>query len=341
MSVLKNMELCSRVGSEHAGLGLGDFLSRRFTYYPKEEWVELVGAGKVTVNGVIVGSDYELSKEDLVTFYLDDFKEPQVPDHYEPVFENDDFLLVGKAAGTPVSRTGRIIHNTLVNILRRQTSNPDIHLMHRLDRETSGLILCAKGKEICRLWQSRLAEIIRRKFYLAIVRGKFDERRLEIDVELGSSPDSAVHCQVVVVPAGKTSRSVIHPIATRKDVSLVLVEIMTGRRHQIRTHLAHVGYPVVGDKIYGNDGIYYLKRLTQELDENDYQILGAVNHTLHAWALDLALPGQGRQCFFSEIFSPDFNDYLKLFRGWQEKALFILSLIAPEINIDCQKYKLL
>ena len=114
---------------------------------------------------------------------------------------------------------------------------------------------------------------------------------------------------------GKEASTEFHNIGTANGYSLLLAKLNTGRKHQIRAHCSLAGFPIVGDKLYSFDGKYYLKRFNdEELTENDYKILGAQHHLLHAYALNLELPNEGLIKLISEYYSEDFKRYLELFK---------------------------
>jgi len=132
------------------------------------------------------------------------------------------------------------------------------------------------------------------------------------------------------LPNGKPCRTLFHTVAATEDYSLLLAALGSGRRHQIRAHLAYLGHPLVGDKIYSHDGNFFLKRLDEELTEDDYRILGARQHLLHAWSVDLRLPDQPATLYFSNLFSDDFLHCLQMFPGWPEKARKLLEVSRVE-----------
>ncbi|MDF1578885.1 MAG: pseudouridine synthase [Desulfurivibrionaceae bacterium] len=309
---------CVIAGSENSR-PLLDLLTTRFPYQDRESWRAAIGAGLVQVNGQSACHDQPLRAGDNLTYHAVNHREPPVATDVEIILESRDLLLVGKPAGTPVSRTGLIIHNTLVNILRRRYEQ-DIHLLHRLDRETSGVLLCARSKNSCRAHQKNLKSIITGKYYLAVVRGQIDLPAIEVDQPLATRDDSPVRCRMWSAAHGQPSRTIFRTIAVTANQTLLLAELLTGRKHQIRAHLAHLGHPLIGDKIYDHGGKYYLKRLTEELSEADYRELGARNHTLHAWAVRLQLGGRPSELRFSEIFSADMERRLEDFPNWRAKA---------------------
>jgi 23S rRNA pseudouridine1911/1915/1917 synthase len=320
------LSLSCTIAPSEKGLSLIDLLVGRFPYHDAEQWREIISCGNILLNGENPGPGHKVCSGDTLNYRAIDHQEPAVSTEIEPVMETADLLLVGKPASTPVTRTGLIVHNTFVNILRRHYGH-DIHPLHRLDRETSGLLLCAKSNEACRVYQKKLPKMVSGKYYLAVVRGKLQVDDLVVNEPLCTSPDNPVRCQMLVDEKGKACRTLVQTVMAREDLSLILAELVTGRRHQIRAHLAHLGHPLVGDKIYSYNGKYFLKRLEEDLTGEDYQQLGAQNHTLHAWAMHLELPGHPEKLYFSELFSPDMENYLHLFPDWREKAGRLLQAI--------------
>lgn len=317
-AITPDLLLQCRLGVGEDG-SLLELLAARFPYHPLSRWRELINLGQVTVNGQAGTPGQILAVGDLLGYLAEGFTEPEVPAYFEPVMENADLLLVGKPAGLPVARTGLIVRNTLVNLLRRHYGE-EIHLLHRLDRETSGLVLCARNREACRRWQNPQSSLITGKYYLAVVRGRMPQGTRQSEQPLAVRPDSEVRCRMWPETGGKPCRTIFHTLAAGEAVSLVLAELVTGRRHQIRAHLAHLGYPVIGDKIYSHGGRYFLKRTVEDLSDGDFQELGATNHTLHAWAMRLKIAAGVEQLFFSWMFSEDLHRYLNIFSGWEECA---------------------
>jgi len=295
------------------------FLANNFSYHSENQWVEQINFGTVTVNGVAGKAEQVLSTGDLLAYHASNFSEPEVPSYFEPILQTDHLLLVGKPAGTPITRTGLIVRNTFINLLRGHYGD-DLHPLHRLDRETSGILLCARSGDACRKLQNREDSLLTGKYYLALVHGKLPNGTISSEQPLATRTESPVRCRMWPENTGKPCRTIFHTLAVNETYSLVLAELLTGRRHQIRAHLAHLGHSVVGDKIYGHEGHYYLKRITGELTTADYRELGADNHTLHAWALRLNLPDRPEQIFFSQLFSEDFRRYLALFPNWEQSA---------------------
>ena len=125
-----------------------------------------------------------------------------------------------------------------------------------------------------------------KKMYLAVVRGSMSSGG-SIELPLAEKVGDIIRSRMHPDPAGKAAKTLFHPLQVNGDKTLVLVRTLTGRKHQIRCHLAAMGFPIAGDKMSSMDGKYYLKRLEGELDEVDIEALGAPHHLLHAFHLEI------------------------------------------------------
>ncbi|MBD3243129.1 MAG: hypothetical protein GF331_21235 [Chitinivibrionales bacterium] len=246
----------SRVPHQSAGLALVEYLARRFTYHAPDEWRRLVAAGRVTVNGVQVAPDTAVGPGDEVAYTPEPFEEPPADLSFEVVYEDQWFLAVNKPGDLLVHRAGRSFTHNLVYQVRAGTRTPAFPraaASNRLDRETSGLVIVAKDSSYCGALATALRGADAHKEYLAVVHGG---RQLEpglIEVPVGRDPGSPMHYRHAVLREGgkdAVTRVVeVHPLGARH--ALLRLEAVTGRTHQLRLHCAHVGCPIVGDRLYG------------------------------------------------------------------------------------------
>jgi len=202
-------------------------------------------------------------------------REPMYPQQVslEVLYEDDVLLAVNKPAGVVVHPTYKNATGTLLDTLRARNANSPLFLVGRLDRLTSGVVIAAKTRgvyvEIQRAWSD--AE----KDYLAVVRGHVDATRGEIDLPLGTDP--ADRRRRVVRPDGARSMTRFERLGYSEahGVSLLRCRLVTGRRHQIRVHLAARGWPIVGDVVYGTPDSF-------------------PRHALHAWRAVMRHPTSGQ-----------------------------------------------
>lgn len=234
-------------------------------------------------------------------------------DLFPVVDEDPDLLVINKPADLVChpGKDGEL--SSLIGRVRLHLgAGARPHLVNRLDRETSGVILVAKtddaARELRRLWEARRVC----KEYLAIVHGDVREDNGTIDAPLGRDESSRVAIRDCVRPDGAASATgfaVVRRFARDgQSFTLLRVHPLTGRKHQIRIHLAHVGHPIVGDKIYGGDEDAYLALVERRLTAEQRARLLLPHQALHAASVTFAW--RGRSCSFACPPEPWFTAFL-------------------------------
>lgn len=315
--VPSDMYFESVVQPEHEGWLLLDSLCARFTYHSKMDWADKLARGLVSINGIVANASTVAHRNDKVVYHVENYTEPDVPTDFEVIFEDEEFMLVAKPAGIPVHHTGRIFYNTFTAVVRRGTDYETATPMHRLDRDTGGIMLFAKYAETAARFQKNLDRILLKKFYMAVVRGNFPEGTVDCQMALREDPEDRLRLRMHHFEDGKACHTIFRKVAsgTRQSVneagetseepySVVEAELITGRKHQIRAHLAELGYPILGDRLYSFDGRYYEKMsnavadarargelsLEDSLTDNDFAVLGAKSQMLYAYKAEIQLP---------------------------------------------------
>lgn len=215
----------------------------------------------------------------------------------ETVHEDGDLLVVNKPAGV-VCHGAPAGADSLIDRVRGYLDHREGRLVNRLDRETSGLVLVAKRADVARELGVLFAAGGVEKTYQAIVHGEL-LADLTIDEPVGPAVGSAVAVRDAVRPDGSPARTEVRPRRVCRVAGGVftLVDVVprTGRKHQIRIHLAHAGFPVVGDKIYGPDETIYLRFVSRSMTEADARALVLPHHALHAARLAFVWRGRAHE----------------------------------------------
>ncbi|HEY3176545.1 MAG TPA: RluA family pseudouridine synthase [Candidatus Polarisedimenticolia bacterium] len=225
---------------------------------------------------------------------------------------DDDLIVVDKPAGLLAHPSNRVSKGSVTHILSRQVEGP-LHLIHRLDRETSGVMLVARSPEAARFLSAQVARVSDgfEKIYLAAVFGEMKLRAGTIDLPIGRALHSAVFVKRGVGGSeGRACRTAYRVDATGGGFSLVRVRLHTGRRHQIRVHLAAIGHPVVGDKLYGPAESHYLRFIKTGFDDRMRRELLTERQMLHAAEISLNHPRDGRRMTFAADLPPDMRQFL-------------------------------
>jgi 23S rRNA pseudouridine1911/1915/1917 synthase len=250
------------------------------------------------------------------------------------IAQHADFLVVAKPPHVLSHPTRPDGKPTLLGWLQKKFPSEFVALVNRLDRETSGTLLVARSPETA----SRLGTMTMRreihKYYLALVSGRVEAEHGVIDASigrLGISEENPIWLRRGVIPPDdpqgrKTAeaRTEFWRLALgmtenrRREVdgypdaiSLLRLQAHTGRLHQLRVHLAHIGHPVIGDKIYGPDGNLYLKFIAEGWTEEHQRVLGLPRHALHAHKLRFAWNGE--ELTFTAPLPEDMREYAARF----------------------------
>lgn len=233
------------------------------------------------------------------------------------VLHEDDYLLVvDKPPNLPVHPSGRHLSDTLIQRVHAQYDQKKerrefrIKLCHRLDRETSGLVLLARDPEthanVMRQFEVRDVD----KEYHAIVRGLPDKESGVIDLPLAPDPRSEVRLKMAPAVEGLESRTAWRVLERYEDCALVACKPLTGRQHQIRVHMEAIGLPLVGDKLYGVDESIFLRYAADEQTPEDEEFLGLRRHALHNHYLKVTHPRTGAPLEVRSAIPEDMRQYL-------------------------------
>lgn len=300
---------------QQAGQRLLDFVSQRFTYRSREEWQAELAANRFLLNHGPARADDLLAQGDLLVYLLPELAEPPVDRNYTVLHEDADLLVLDKPAPLPCHPGGRFFAHTLWALLKQNHDLAEPRFINRLDRETSGLVLVAKNKTAARRFQEQFAQRLVDKVYLVVVEGDFldSSRPVEAVGWLGPDPSSSIRKKMRLYPEQKEAPpgAVASSTAFRRisgggagKLSLLEARPYTGRCHQIRASLLHLGFPVVGDKLYGVDEQIFLRFKEDRLSETDQARLRIPRQALHAASLRLKHPMSGRELEFTAPLPP-------------------------------------
>jgi 23S rRNA pseudouridine955/2504/2580 synthase len=292
------------VGERGAGQRLDNFLGRILKDVPRAHLFRVIRKGEVRVNGKRAKPDTRLQASDIVRVPPVRVGEAAPPRRAPPamvagvtgaiVFEDPRLIVVDKPAGVAV-HGGSGVSFGVIEALRAARPDEELELVHRIDRDTSGILLIARKGSTLRTLHALLREGRVEKRYLALVKGKWELGKKRIDVPLRTDIRVGGERTVKADASGKEAASVFKPVQFfGKRATLVEVELETGRTHQIRVHAAHAGYPLAGDEKYGDE------------DFNEkMKAAGLTRMFLHAHQVSFVWPDSGTEFSASAPLPPE------------------------------------
>ncbi len=321
-------EVKVRIGDGQAGLRLDRALAALFPWRTRSSIQRLIREDRVRVLADREGdacparASRRVREGDLVLVRVPRRPVPAgTPDRtaWNPriLFEDRWLVAIDKPPGMAVHPSGRRLGGTLINFLHARYRNLDRperdvvpRLCHRLDRETSGLILCAKEPRAHSEIRKQFEANTVRKSYLAVVEGRPRDDVFLVDAAIGPALNSRIRLKMSVRADGQDSLTAFEVLRRSGELSLLLCRPRTGRQHQIRVHLAHVGHPLVGDKLYGPDEEWFLRALEGPLPPEILARLRLPRQALHSHRLELRHPMGGEPLVLESPLPPDMEALL-------------------------------
>lgn len=290
------------VPDEETGERIDSFLSGK-TEFTRTRIQQLIKDRNITVNGKPTKSSYKIEENDEIIIEVPEVETTEIkPENIkiDIVYEDSDIAVINKQAGLVVHPahghySGTLVNAILYHIKDLSGINGEIRpgIVHRLDKDTSGLIVIAKNDKVHTALTEMFQEKKIRKTYLAILKGKLNKSEGKIVTQIGRDKNDRKKMTVIDdATKGKNAITNYRVISQNNLFTLVKVNIETGRTHQIRVHMRHLGYPILGDSVYGRK------------DNEKRQML-------HAYKLEFLHPVTGRQMEFTGEIPEDFQKALK------------------------------
>ncbi len=286
-----HVQLQASEESDTVGMRLDTALSQQVADYSRASIIRLIKNGAVTVNGSTKPPSYRLREGDSVAFDVSDVAIPAID--LPVIFENDDVIVIDKPAGVLTHSKGSLNHEATVATFIADRLTPELRssnrggIVHRLDRATSGVIICAKNQPTQTFLQKQFAQRKTKKTYTAIVVGAPKDPSAILNWPIARNPKKPQTFRVSAL--GKSASTAYKILSANEYLSLLELTPTTGRTHQLRVHMQHLGHAILGDPLYGKP------------DERLF---------LHATKLELTLPGGKRRVFSSPI-PKSFADRMK------------------------------
>ena len=296
------------VGEDEAGQRIDNYLLARLKGVPKTHVYRILRSGEVRINSRRVEASQRVAPGDRIRVppvrVAERDEDIPAPHFRLPiVFEDEFFLAIDKPSGIAVHGGSGVAHGVIESLRAMRPEARFLELVHRLDRETSGVLLVAKKRSALTALHALLRTRDMDKRYKVAVRGRFRNELQRVRAALAKRVTASGEKHVSVSAEGQPAETVFRRLAATAEASLLEAELLTGRTHQIRVHLAHLGHPVLGDDKYGDFELN--KRLRKE---------GLKRMFLHAASLAFTHPMTGAATKLEAPLPPDLQKF------WDSRA---------------------
>ena len=274
------------IGESSAGMRLDVYLSRRFSRYSRSEISRHIREGRVQSAHRKLKSSTVLQQGEVLKIFVPGLAPTTPPPSLPQILHEDEYIIVvNKPAGMLVHPAGDTFVWALISLFRRERPTEKIDLIHRLDKETSGVLLLSKSAEANRFVKAQLASRNVQKVYHAVVRGVPAWGSLEVKAPIGSAVTSEIGLRRGVNPEGVSAHTTFRVLQRMQEHSKIECLLHTGKTHQIRVHLESVGFPILGDKIYGQPDWVFLEFLKKGYTDAVQQATIFPRQLLHAYCV--------------------------------------------------------
>ncbi len=305
------------VTSSHAGQRIDNYLMRELKDVPKSYIYRILRKGEVRVNKKRIKQIYKLLEGDTVRippiFLPEKADKPTAPESLlkaieaSIILEDDDLILINKPSGMAVHGGSGVRFGLIESFRQLRPNMPFVELVHRLDKETSGIVMLAKNRnallELHELLKNKAQGAGIEKYYQTLVKGQWcgGERHIKNNLQRQQGRKQKVRVVDNESDAGKSSESIFTPISKYQNHTLLKVKLITGRMHQIRTQLAELGHPILGDSQYGDFAF------NREVKKQ----FGLKRLFLHAYHLKFTLASSGKHYDCEILLADDLQNMIE------------------------------